>query len=290
MSQKSQICINTALYMVVIPENKNLFPHGRWLVCKPEDYDVRYKINPWMDLTRLPDKALARTQWMNLHHHILRLGGWLEYVHHEEGNPDMVFTANAGLVKGTEAVLSRFRYAERQGEERHFQAWFESRGYTVYRVSSGSFEGEGDALFAGEVLFCGWGFRSDRVAHEEVGHHLGVKKLVAVELTDPRFYHLDTCFCPLTEKLALIYPGAFSKLGLEALGREIELIHVPEADALQFVCNAVVLGSDVIVPAGCATTYALLAARGFRTYPVELSEFIKAGGAAKCLSLRLDQR
>ena len=202
----------------------------------------------------------------------------------------MVFTANAGLVKGSEVVLSRFRYAERQGEEGYFRSWFESHGYKVHLVSSGSFEGEGDALFAGEKLFCGWGFRSDRVTHDEVANHLGVKKLVAVELVDPRFYHLDTCFCPLTESLALIYLGAFSKQAVELLEREIELIHVPEAEALQFVCNAVVLGSDVIVPAGCATTYEKLAARGFQSYPVELSEFIKAGGAAKCLSLRLDQR
>jgi hypothetical protein len=76
----------------------NLFPHGRWLVCRPKDYDVRYQINPWMDLSRLPEKALAGVQWNNLHHHILRLGGWLEYVDHADGWPDMVFTANAGLV------------------------------------------------------------------------------------------------------------------------------------------------------------------------------------------------
>jgi N-dimethylarginine dimethylaminohydrolase len=275
--------------MTAFPKQNEIFPHGRWLVCKPQDYDVRYKINPWMDPSRSPDKALARDQWRTLHHHLLRLGAWLEYVEHADGNPDMVFTANAGLVRGKEFVLSSFRHPERQGEEPHFRAWFEAAGYTIHSVTQGSFEGEGDALFAGDTLFCGWGFRSDIPAHEEVARIFNVSNLVLAKLQDPRFYHLDTCFCPLTRNVALVYPGAFEKEGLENLRRSIELIEVPEDEALHFVCNAVVLGSSIVLPAGCPETYRLLEGRGFSVYPVHLSEFIKAGGAAKCLSLRLDQ-
>ena len=266
----------------------SIFPYGRWLVCKPKDYDVRYQINPWMDLTQTPEKALATSQWMNLHHHILRLGGWIEYVEHADGWPDMVFTANAGLVRGREVVISKFRHKERAGEERYFKEWFAGAGFKVHELSQGAFEGEGDALFAGDTLFCGYGFRSDRVAHEEVATRLGVKNMVAVQLQDPRFYHLDTCFCPLTPKLALVHPGAFNASDLALLEQSIELIRVSPADAVHFVCNAVVLGTDVVLPAGCDTTYRALAERGYTAYPVALSEFIKAGGAAKCLSLKLD--
>lgn len=241
-----------------------------------------------MDLTKTPQKEIAASQWMNLHHHILRLGGWLEYVEHADGWPDMVFTANAGLVRGRDAVISKFRFKERAGEERYFKEWFLAAGYTVHELSKGAFEGEGDALFAGDTLFCGYGFRSDRSAHEEVASLLGVKKVVAVQLQDPRFYHLDTCFCPLTPKLALVHPGAFNAQDLATLEQSIELIRVSPEDAVHFVCNAVVLGTDVVLPAGCSTTYKALAARGFTAHPVPLSEFIKAGGAAKCLSLKLD--
>lgn len=271
-------------------QNSSLFPHGRWLVCRPRDYDVRYQINPWMDLTKTPEKALAASQWNNLHHHILRLGGWLEYVEHGDGWPDMVFTANAGLVRGKDVVLSKFRYAERAGEEPLFRAWFEANGFSVKEVAKGCFEGEGDALFAGAKLFCGYGFRSDRAAHEEVATLLGVSELIPVQLQDPRFYHLDTCFCPLTPTLALIHPGAFNDQDIKRLEQSIELIRVSPEDAVHFVCNAVVLGRDVVLPAGCDATYAALAKRGFTAYPVPLTEFIKAGGAAKCLSLRLDNK
>ena len=246
--------------MTTLGFSKELFPGGRWLVCKPDDYDVRYVINPWMNTSITPEKALAVNQWSNLHHHLLRLGAWLEYVEHAAGQPDMVFTANAGLVRGNDCVLAKFRHAERQGEERHFRAWFESNGFKVHEVKRGSFEGEGDALFAGATLIAGYGFRSDREAHEEVAGILGVAELVPVQLQDPRFYHLDTCFCPLSESVALVYPGAFSEHDLATLGRRMELIRVSEHDALHFVCNAVVLGKQVVLPAGCPATYGMLQA------------------------------
>ena len=275
---------------MVMMNSSPLFPHGRWLVCRPKDYDVRYQINPWMDLSQTPEKELARTQWNNLHHHIIRLGGWLEYVDHADGWPDMVFTANAGLVRGKDVVLSHFRHPERAGEEAFFRQWFETNGFTVHGVTRGAFEGEGDALFAGKKLFCGYGFRSERAAYEEVASLLGVSELIPVQLQDPRFYHLDTCFCPLTPTLALVHPGAFNEQDLKQLERTIELIRVSAEDAVHFVCNAVVLGTDVVLPAGCAATYEALAKRGFTAHPIALSEFIKAGGAAKCLSLKLDNK
>ena len=120
----------------------------------------------------------------------------------------MVFTANGGLVRGQDVVRARFRHAERRGEERHFQTWFEANGFKVHELSSGSFEGEGDALFAGNKLFCGWGFRSDLAVYDQIGTILQVQEIIPVKLQDERFYHLDTCFCPLYKSLALIYPGA----------------------------------------------------------------------------------
>lgn len=268
--------------------SSQLFNCGRWLVCAPSDYDVRYKINEWMDPDRSANQAVALTQWTTLHHHIIRLGGWLEYVSQATGWPDMVFTANAGLVRGKKVVLSKFRHKERAGEESYFKEWFHTANYNLIELRQGAFEGEGDALFAGETLFCGYGFRSDRAALDEVATQLDIKQLVAVKLQDPFFYHLDTCFSPITPELALVHPGAFSTADLELLGRYIELIHVPYEDAVKFVCNAVVLGKNIVLPAGCNATYKALAARGFTSYAVDMTEFIKAGGAAKCLVLKLD--
>ncbi len=267
----------------------SLFPHGRWLLCPPTYFDVTYEINPWMDIDQSPVKPVAGEQWRSLHHTLIRLGAFVEYVEPKKESPDIVFTANAGLVKGNDFVLSRFAVKERQAEEPVFRAWFESRGFKIHTVSTGSFEGEGDALFAGEKLFCGYGFRTEQKVYGEVQKLLNIKELVFCELVDPRFYHVDTCFCPLNESTALFFPAAFTPESIKTMEKHLELLPVTEADAEKFVCNAVVLGQDVVLPAGCDSTYALLKSRGFNSYPVQLGEFLKGGGSAKCLSLRLDR-
>lgn len=263
-----------------------MFPGGRWLLCWPDDYDVRYQINPWMDIRRAPHKGRAVEQWIGLHHTLIRLGAWVEYIQQGTNLPDMVFTANGGLVVGKQVVLPSFRYKERQGEEPLFSDWFRQHGYSVTTLTTGSFEGEGDALFIGSMLVGGYGFRTDRAVYQEIGKILNVP-ISDVELVDSRFYHLDTCYCPLRSDLAMAFKPAFTPQGFAALESLSDVVQVPEHDAIKFVCNSVVLGNKLVMPAGCPDTAKLLEKRGFEVFPVELDEFIKAGGAAKCLSLRL---
>jgi len=185
-------------------------------------------------------------------------------------------------------IPSHFRHAERQGEEQHFEKWFAERGYEIVRLPDGLFfEGEGDALFWGDVLFCGYRFRSDIRAHQFLGDLLG-SLVISVELVDARFYHLDTCFCPLPDGGAAWFPGAFDDYGQRAIRHQIpHLIDVPAGEALRFACNAVVLGQEIVLPDGCPELCRGLVARGLRPHELPMSEFMKAGGACKCLTLFL---
>jgi N-dimethylarginine dimethylaminohydrolase len=256
-------------------------------MCKPNFFDVKYEINAWMDRQIRPESSRSWSQWQSLHHTLIRLGAWVEYVMPDERYPDIVFTANAGLIRGKKVVLARFRPEERRGEQPIYKAWFEENGFEVYEPMSGFFEGEGDALFAGDLLVAGHGFRSDRQVAEEVAQALDAKKVISVKLIDPRFYHLDTCFCPLNSKTAFFYPAAFDAESVKVLEDNLELIPVATADAVRFACNAVVLDHKVVLPDKCEGISKVLNQRGFETYPVALGEFLKGGGAAKCLSLRL---
>lgn len=256
-------------------------------MCRPDDYDVRYQINPWMDTARVPDKELSRQQFQVLHHTLIRLGAWIEYVIQGQNMPDMVFTANGGLVYGNKVILPRFRYPERAVEEPLFKAWFRDNGYEILELKTGYFEGEGDALFADGLLIGGYGFRSDKQVYEEIKYLFNLPELMVLGLTDPRFYHLDTCFCVLKNRQVMIFPGAFSPADLQAIENRFDVIAINEEDARKFACNSVLLGNDVVMPAGCTQTMAALEARGYSVHAVELGEYIKAGGAAKCLSLRL---
>ena len=260
---------------------------NRWLLCRPSHYDVKYEINSWMHVSVRPAKETAQQQWDALVATLKGLGVEILLVEPLEAQPDMVFTANAGLVRGNTVILSTFRFPERQGEAPAFRRWFEAQGYEVKELSGVAFEGEGDALFAGETLFGGVGFRSDESAYDQIASLLSLPKVVRCRLVDGHFYHLDTCFCPLTPTTALWYPPAFAPENRRMMEGELELIAIPPDEAAHFACNSVVLGDAIIMPDGTPQTRALVEARGFSVHQVPMTEFLKAGGAAKCLSLKL---
>jgi N-dimethylarginine dimethylaminohydrolase len=261
------------------------------LLCPPEHYGIEYEINPWMDRASQVDGKSAAAQWQGLRDSLQSLGCRVETIEPQPGLPDMVFTANAGLVVGTRFIGSRFRHPERQGEAAHFERWFAEHDYEIVRLPEDLvFEGEGDALFCGDVLFCGYRFRSDIRSHRWIGDFLNCLTLSA-ELVDARFYHLDTCFCPLGNGRAMWFPGAFDSYGQKVIREHVsELLEVSSEEALRFACNAVVRGRDIMLPDGCAKLRIALSELGYRCHELPISEFIKAGGACKCLTLFLPQR
>jgi N-dimethylarginine dimethylaminohydrolase len=258
-------------------------------MCPPDFYGIEYEINPWMNRKVASDSVESHRQWRALHDTLRGLGVAIDLLQPVAGLPDIVFTANAGLVFQKRFISSRFRHGVRQGETPHFDRWAREHGFTVETLPAGfHFEGAGDALFCGETLFAGYRFRSDARSHQWIGEALGVEVL-PLELVDPRFYHLDTCFCPLAPDTALYYPGAFDAYGRSVLGDRIgHLIAVSAEEAVTFSCNAVVVGRTVVLNEETPKLARALADAGYAVRPLRLTEFIKAGGSAKCLTLRLD--
>jgi N-dimethylarginine dimethylaminohydrolase len=258
------------------------------LMCPPDQYAIQYVINPWMKLTRQSDPVKAHLQWKSLVGMLVRIQCEIHIVKPVKGLPDMVFTANAGLVVGRQVFLSRFRHKERAAEAVHFRNWFRRKSFQVTELPTKIFfEGAGDALFVGNTLFAAYRFRSDIRAHTFIAEKLKVE-ILSLELTKKRFYHLDTCFAPLSSQSVLYYPPAFDRYGQKVIEENIsDPIPVSKKEANRFVCNAIVIGKDVIIHQQCPETGQLLADRGFRVHETNLSEFIKAGGSAKCLTLQI---
>ena len=258
----------------------------RLLLCAPDYYGIEYEINPWMDRAHNAVPEMARAQWARLRETLQSLGCQIELISPQPNLPDMVFTANAGLVSAKKFVRSKFRFPQRQGEEGYFEKWFLEHGYEQVTLSDDLyFEGEGDALFCGEVLFCGYRFRSDIRSHQRIGEMLKCL-VISVELVQDRFYHLDTCFCPLSVDSAIWYPAAFDEYGQRVIRHHVkDLLDVSQEEAAHFACNAVVLGKDIVLADNSPKLAAGLRVRGFRTHELSMTEFIKAGGACKCLTL-----
>jgi N-dimethylarginine dimethylaminohydrolase len=261
----------------------------RILMCPPDHYGIEYEINPWMNRSLGAVRELAFRQWRNLHAALVGLGVTVETLAPVPGLPDLVFTANAGLIYRDTFLSSRFKHDVRAKESPVFDAWFAAHGFAVEHLPADAYhEGAGDALFCGDILFAGYRIRSDALAHQWVGQRLGVRVL-PLELVNPRFYHLDTCFCPLAPGEAVYFPDAFDAYGRRVLAAHVPaLIPVAEDEAHRFGCNAVVVGKTVVHNSRCPRLAEELDRRGYAPIAVELDEFLKAGGSAKCLTLRLD--
>jgi N-dimethylarginine dimethylaminohydrolase len=258
-------------------------------MCPPEHFDVTYAINPWMRPDQPADAELAMLQWQRLRQAYLDLGHQVRLIEPIAGLPDMVFAANGATVVNGTALGARFRYAERAAEGTAYLEWFAAQGWDTV-VPEKINEGEGDILYAGQVLLAGYGFRSDREAADDLERVFGMP-VVSLRLTDARYYHLDTAMCVLDAHTAIYYPAAFDDEGRSALASVFsELIEAKDEDAEVLGLNAVSDGVHVVIPAQATGLIGELASRGYDPVPVDMSELRKAGGGPKCCTLELRPR
>ncbi|MEM1041727.1 MAG: arginine deiminase-related protein [Bacteroidota bacterium] len=271
---------------------------NRVLLTTPAHFRVDYVINPHMaGNVGSVNAGQARREWGALRDAYGGLGVEVSTVEGAADLPDMVFCANQTLPYQTPGgergvVLSRMHAAQRKPEVAHYAGFFREEDYEVHSLDAdlpGDFEGMGDALWhpGRYLLWGGYGYRTDAEVYERLSSALGFP-IAALRLTDPDFYHLDTCLCPLDEHTALVYPGAFDDDGL-ALVRHYfaRVIEAPEDEARRlFACNAHSPdGRHVIVQRGCAGTNEKLREAGYEVIEVDTGEFLKAGGSVFCMKL-----
>ena len=94
------------------------------LMGAPDHFKVEYSINPWMDADVEVDIDLAKEQWSNLKKAIESAGAEVKVVPANEDLPDLVFTANSGIINGNDVLIANFKFQERQGEEAVFENWY----------------------------------------------------------------------------------------------------------------------------------------------------------------------
>ena len=277
---------------------------ARFLMCRPEHFAVSYSINPWMDpQSWLRDErahAAAVAEWAALHRKLTELGGTVELVPPVPGLPDLVFTANAAVVLDRQVLLARFRHPERRREERHFEAAFRSlqaRGLVdaVHKLPKGLvLEGAGDCVWdqRRKLFWLGYGPRSDAAARGIVEDMFGYDAL-ALELADERFYHMDTALAPLPGGEVMYLSQAFTAQGLSAIHDRVaphQRIEIGIEDGCRLAANAVCLDHTLVVSDCSDRLRAELKERSYDVVASPLPSFLRSGGSAFCLTLRLDRQ
>lgn len=263
-------------------------------MAPPEYFEVRDVKNAFMrGHVGAVDRALALEQWSELRREFERLGIVVNTLEPVPSCEDMVFTANPafnGLSSSGEpiCVLGRMTHGSRAREVPAHRDWFAANGYRIVELSAAveRFEGGGDALWhpRRSLIWAAAGQRTDRRAHAELTRIFEVS-VTSLELADERFYHLDTCFSPLNESTALIYPAAFTSSDLRGIRSAFDVvIEVDEEDAVEnFACNGAAFFGRLVVMQRGSRVVDELRHRGFKVIEVETGEFLKSGGSVFCM-------
>jgi N-dimethylarginine dimethylaminohydrolase len=278
----------------------------RLVMCRPDYFEVSYAINPWMDPKSWDgerDELTRRSQaeWQSLVQIFTRLGADAELLAPVPGAPDLVFTANAAIVLDGKALLARFLDDERRIEEPFNEAFFRNliqKGLLrdVQTLPKGMYqEGAGDCSWdpTRGHFWAGHGQRSRLEAVDLIEDYFG-RKVVPLELVDPKFYHVDTCLSVLPSGHIVYYPPAFSPDSRRLLEREAGgaawLIAADDEDAAALAVNMVCIGDTVVMAACGERLEAAISKVGFNVIRSPLTSFGMSGGAAFCLTLRIDHR
>lgn len=260
------------------------------LLCPPDHFSIQYEINPWMHVQNQVDPSTVQHSYAQLKQTYLSLGIELAYIAPEKGWPDMVYPANYGVIKGNTFIASNYKFPERQGEKQIAINYFTSKGYDVKTLPETiHFEGEGDLLPSDDTYFLGWGKRSDPAAKPYLEEYLQ-SKIIDLELVNPYYYHLDTCFAPLGHSRVLINPASFTPTSLRKVHDFFDfVIETNVQDNSVIACNLVLHNQHIVTGKGISDSLKeRLSQLGFTVLEIPMAEYIKGGGSVKCCSLIIE--
>lgn len=256
-------------------------------LCPPDYFEVIYAINAWMDLNAKVDQQLAKKQYEAARDLYVELGAQVEEMPAKPGLPDMVFAANHGTVQGNIFVPSHFRHDERKQEAVFAKKYFEQKGYEIKELPQELFfEGQGDLIWAYGKYFMGYGKRSSKETAKHLEDFLDYP-VIPLQMHDPYLYHLDVSLGSLSDEVAVVNPKCFLPEDLERLRHHFpKLIETNAQDNSVMACNLVVVGQHVVLGEGISDQlYGALEREGFAVHELAMSEYLKAGGSVKCLTL-----
>jgi N-dimethylarginine dimethylaminohydrolase len=281
----------------------------------PRHYAIKGGANPHTrhedDSLKRVDASVARDQWHDYVDALLD-GGVDVYVFEPvEDLTGMVFTANAGFLKGrldderstTEKTFypSHFTAEHRVPEADAYVEFFESFGFEVDDYPADwRFEGEADAFPIGrsgdlEWLFT-YGFRSEPNVGDWLEEEIVGETFHRFRLTDPKYYHGDCLICDLGGPL-LAWKGGLEDESAERLESVFgdRIVDLDDTDAEQFIGNSFYVETEgerlLYAPAAIRdATRARIEERGVDVVPVDISEFFgKGGGGPKCMVFNLGE-
>ena len=272
------------------------------MMCKPTYFDViHYRLNAHMNMSRHVNLSLAQFQWDSLYKGLINMGVSVDLIEPVPSLVDMVFTANSAITYKDKAVISNFNAVPRKGESKYYDVFYKDYGYKTHMITT-EFEGAGDALFSHNKthLWIANGFRSDKEAVYEIKDFLTSNTINyhTLQLKSNLYYHLDTCFCPVDDKVLILYEEAFDTESLKKIYNvynENDCIKVSLKDAANFACNSIVVTNELNNTCIVGNYFSnelkdTYKKNGYDYLENNMSEFLLSGGSTKCSVIDIEMR
>lgn len=276
------------------------------VMCRPDFFDVTYELdtNRWMDVDNPPDRELSIRQWTNLLNNYRKYGIDVYIMPGQKNMSDMVFSANAGMPFNGHFITSNFFHRERALEVPFINEYFYKKFNLHELPAQFTFEGQGDVVAYGKKSFLvGCGIRTSRRAVNFISTRIlpRIDRNASISPINLRhkddydsgehmFYHLDTCLLYLSRiNTFVVYPRAFENGEIDSLKNLGNVFCLNREEAETFACNSVVVSDDVIYTPELKhkRVRRFFTDHGYVPVEHDMSEFMKSGGAVKCLSLEV---
>lgn len=256
------------------------------LLCKPTHFRIDYSINPWMVPGIKIDKSKLLEEYSGLKQTYEALGVEVLEIEQQAEYPDMVYTSDWGFVHGDKFILSKFKNKERKGEQKIAKKFFTGLGYEIVTWTGRDYFEGGDLLARKDKLYFGWGKRSSENTIPKL-EELTSKEVVSFRITDPYYYHLDTCVMPLDDNNVIYFPDALTMIEQAKISYHFSNpIPITEEDARNFACNLVLIDDNVIINDTVSKDLEVkLQTLGYKVHRTPSQEYIKGGGSIRCISL-----
>lgn len=258
------------------------------LLCPPTYYNIKYEINPWMDIDNPINRKLAQEQYERLKQTYNLLHVPYDELKPDKNLPDQVFTTDTGHAEGNIFISAQFKYPERTKEANIARQYFQKKGYTIHTLPKGVFFEGGDLIKYKDIYLFGYGKRSTASAQQHLEKILDTE-IIPIELPDPSFYHLDTCIAPINSQVILANIDALTKEGYTTIQKHFKtIIPTSTEDNQLLACNLMNIDGKAVLTQGITESLQ----KELRKYvdlinTVPMSEYIKGGGSVHCVSLEI---
>ncbi len=280
------------------------------LMTDAENFSVK-ELNLYSHKEIQPNPELARAEHEMVRRALQQAGIEVVQAPSPDGCQDSIYTANWAFVSGETAVMSRLPNV-RQAEEPYARDVLRSMGKQLVVPKWQRYSGQGDTLVAGDKMFLGSDYRSDKEMQKLMTDTFKFRRNPQYEIIpiqtipalengipmrnkvsnwpDSFYYDIDLAMGVVDENTIAWCPEAFLPESQDHIAdlnmRKIE-VSLQEAMGA-FACNFISTGRTVVMGANAPQLQSAIENLGLTTNTLEIHELMKGGGFIRCIALTLD--